>query len=159
RSLLDSQDRPDGFFINIHDRPGPFMVGPETIRIDGRSHVREAVGTLSYLVSPDAFFQTNVRAASVLQRCVIDGVAGAERILDLYSGSGLFSIPLAGGGGRVLGIEENPQEIKDAEANLRLNRISSGRASFVASRVEDGLARAARESWAAVILDPPRQGC
>src|SRR5262249_31645715 len=74
RSLLDSEDRPDGFFINIHDRPGPFMVGPETIRIDGRNHVRETVGALSYLVSPDAFFQTNVQAAAVLQRCVIDGV-------------------------------------------------------------------------------------
>jgi len=159
RSLLDSQDRPDGFFINIHDRPGPFMMGSETIRIDGRSHVRETVGALSYLVSPDAFFQTNVRAATVLQRCVLDGVTGAARVLDLYCGSGLFSLPLAAAGSRVLGIDENRQATKDAEANLRLNRIPSGRASFVASRVEDGLARVARDPWDAVILDPPRQGC
>src|SRR5262249_26538495 len=52
RALLESQERPDGFFINIHDGPGPFMVGPQTIRIAGRSHVRETVGGLSYLISP-----------------------------------------------------------------------------------------------------------
>src|SRR5207248_2205155 len=35
RGLLDARqedERPDGFFVNIHDSPGPFMTGPETIR-------------------------------------------------------------------------------------------------------------------------------
>ena len=31
RGLLASPDRPDGFFINIHDKPSPYMVGAETI--------------------------------------------------------------------------------------------------------------------------------
>jgi 23S rRNA (uracil1939-C5)-methyltransferase len=135
------------------------MIGDKTIKIDGRSHVRETVGGISYLVSPDAFFQTNVRAAEVLQRCVTQGVAGAARVLDLYCGSGLFSLPLAASGARVTGIDENRQAIRDAGANLRLNRIPDGRARFLAMRVEEGLARVAAEPWDAVILDPPRQGC
>jgi 23S rRNA (uracil1939-C5)-methyltransferase len=159
RALLDSQDKPDGFFININDKPGPFMVGAETIRIAGRNQVRETVGGMTYLVSPDAFFQTNVRAASVLQKCVIEGVCGARRVLDLYCGSGLFGLPLAAAGARVVGIEENRQAVKDAEANVRLNRIPQGRVRFIASRVEECLERLARERWDAVILDPPRQGC
>jgi 23S rRNA (uracil1939-C5)-methyltransferase len=159
RALLDSDEKPDGFFININAKPGPMMVGPETIRIDGRSHVRETVGGISYLVSPEAFFQTNVRAARVLQQCVVEGVRGAETGLDLYCGSGLFSLPLAAAGARVLGIEENRQAIKDAESNLRLNRIPAGCARFVSGRVEEQLARVAKQSWDAVILDPPRQGC
>src|SRR5262245_59481527 len=117
RAFLDSQERPDGFFINIHDTPGPFMIGSKTIRIDGRSRVRETVGGLSYMISPEAFFQTNVRAAEVLQRCVTQGVRGAARVLDLYCGSGLFSLPLAGAGARVTGIDENRQAIRDAHAN------------------------------------------
>jgi 23S rRNA (uracil1939-C5)-methyltransferase len=159
RALLDSDERPDGFFINIHDSPGPFMVGPETIRIHGRSHVRETVGGLSYLISPDAFFQTNAGAAAVLQRCVTEGVRGAGRILDLYCGSGLFSLPLAAAGARVTGIDENRQAIKDAEMNVRLNKIPTNRVRFISARVDEGLTRVAREPWDGVILDPPRQGC
>src|SRR5262245_2561100 len=154
RALLDSDERPDGFFINIHDGPGPFMIGPDTIRIEGRSHVRETIGGLSYLISPTAFFQTNARAAGVLQRCVTEGVAGAGRVLDLYCGSGLFSLPLAAAGARVTGIDENRQAIRDAEANIRLNRIPEGRVRFMSGRVEEGLARAAQQVWDAVILDP-----
>jgi 23S rRNA (uracil1939-C5)-methyltransferase len=159
RALLESAERPDGFFININDTPGPFMIGPGTIRISGRNYVRESVGGISYLISPDAFFQTNVAAAAVLQRLVIDGVSGATRVLDLYCGSGLFSLPLAAAGSSVSGIEENRQAVQDAEANVRLNRIPAGRVRFISARVEDALARAAREAWDAVILDPPRQGC
>ncbi len=159
RALLSSNDRPDGFFINIHDEPGPFMVGPQTIRIEGRSHVRETVGGLSYLISPTAFFQTNVRAAAVLQRTVTRAVEGSERVLDLYCGSGLFTLPIASVGAYVVGIEENRQAIQDAQGNLRLNRIPEERIRFTARRVEEALARLSREKWDAVVLDPPRQGC
>jgi 23S rRNA (uracil1939-C5)-methyltransferase len=156
---LESDDRPDGFFININDTPGPFMIGPTTIRIDGRSHVRETVGGVSYLISPAAFFQTNARAAEVLQRCVVEGVGDAQRVVDLYCGSGLFSLPLAAAGARVTGIEENRQAIQDAKMNVRLNRIPESRVRFISARVEDGLERVGREGWDAVVLDPPRQGC
>ena len=44
RGFLASPERPDGFFLNIHDKPGPYMVGDETIKIEGRSHVKEVVG-------------------------------------------------------------------------------------------------------------------
>jgi 23S rRNA (uracil1939-C5)-methyltransferase len=159
RALLESEDRPDGFFINVNDSPGPFMIGSNTIKISGRSHVRETVGGISYLISPEAFFQTNVRAAEVLQRSVTQGVTGAARVLDLYCGSGLFSLPLAAAGVRVTGIDENRQAIRDAHANVRLNHIPDGRVRFRAARVEEGLATTATEQWDAVILDPPRQGC
>lgn len=159
RGLLASPEKPDGFFINIHTRPGPYMVGDETIKIDGRSHVKEVIGGVSYLVSPTAFFQTNVGAAEQLVKIVMEMIDEPERVLDLYCGSGLFSLPIARAGARVLAIEENRQAIADAEANVRLNRLPPGQVRFVASRVEDALARAAREPWDAVVLDPPRQGC
>lgn len=159
RALLDSLERPDGFFINIHDRPGPFMVGDKTIKIDGHSHVRERVGGVSYLVSPTAFFQTNAAAAGVLQDFVVRSVRGAKRVLDLYCGSGLFSLPLVAAGARVTGIEENRQAIHDAEANARINRTPSSRVRFIAARVEDALPSVQRDTWDAVVLDPPRQGC
>ncbi len=166
RGLLASADRPDGFFINIHDRPGPYMVGSETIRIDGHSHIRQdGIAGTSFLVSPTTFFQTNVGAAREIVRLVIDGAGGAGgadeglRVLDLYSGSGLFALPLVKAGARVTAVEENRQAMKDAEANIRLNRIPGGLLRLIASSVEDALPRVARDQWDAVVLDPPRQGC
>jgi 23S rRNA (uracil1939-C5)-methyltransferase len=99
-----------------------------------------------------------VQAAEVLQRCVVEGVGDAARVLDLYCGSGLFSLPLAAGA-RVTGIEENRQAIEDAKTNVRLNRIPESRVRFISARVEDGLERVRRDRWDAIILDPPRQGC
>lgn len=159
RKFLGSSERPDGFFVNIHTKPGPFMVGDETIKIEGRSHVRENVGGMSYLVSPTAFFQTNVGAAEILVTLVLEEIGSPQRVLDLYCGSGLFSLHIARTGAAVTAIEENRQAIVDAEASVRLNRLPPGQIRFVAARVEEALARAAKESWDAVILDPPRQGC
>ena len=123
------------------------------------SQLKEVVGDVSYLVSPTAFFQTNVGAAAELVKIVREEVGDARNVLDLYCGSGLFSLPLAKAGARVTAIEENRQAIVDAESNLRLNRLPAGQVRFIAARVEDALIRAAKDSWDAIILDPPRQGC
>ena len=143
------------------------MVGRDTLRIDGHAQIRERVGGLWYLVSPTAFFQTNVRAAAALQQHVLewtevagaDGLRTGRRVLDLYSGSGLFTLPLAAAGASVVAVEENRQAAADAEANLRLNRLPTAAVRFLVSRVEDALGRVARDSWDVVVLDPPRQGC
>jgi 23S rRNA (uracil1939-C5)-methyltransferase len=159
KRFLAGPDRPEGFFVSIHTKPGPYMVGDESIRIDGRSHVKETIGGVSYLVSPTAFFQTNIGAAATLVALVLEAVGSSRRVLDLYCGSGLFALPIAKAGATVTAVEENRQAIVDAEANVRLNRISPGRIRFLTARVEDALPRVGKDSWDAVVLDPPRQGC
>jgi 23S rRNA (uracil1939-C5)-methyltransferase len=161
KAFLATEEAPDGFYLNVHDRPGPFMIGHETIRLSGRSHVKETVNGFSYLLSPTAFFQTNVDAADVIVRSVVEGIPGEQpqRVLDLYSGSGLFTVPLAARGHEMTAVEENQQAIEDAESNLRLNRIRPNRVRLYAQRVEDALHRLQRERFDVVILDPPRQGC
>lgn len=159
RALMNSVDAPDGFFVNINEDPGPFMVGESTLRVAGTSHVRERLGGIDYLVSPTAFFQTNVHAAEVLQRHVVESMHGTRRVLDLYCGSGLFALPLAATGVTVTGIEENAQAITDAQANARLNGVPSANVRFLAARVEQWAPKLGAEPWDGVILDPPRQGC
>ena len=161
KKFLASPEKPDGFFVNIHDQPGPFMVGDETIKIEGRSHVKEVVNGMSYLVSPTAFFQTNVGAAAEIVKIVLEELGGARTVLDLYCGTGLFALQLAKAGARVTAVEENRQAIKDAEANARLNQLPEGQVRFIAGRVEDELARMSIRPKldTTVVLDPPRQGC
>lgn len=159
RALLDGADPPDGFFLNVHDRPDSYMVGRETIRLAGRSHVKERMLDTSFLISPTAFFQTNVRAARELLRIALEWTAPARRVLDLYSGSGLFALPLARAGASVVAVEENRQAMQDAETNLRLNRMEGAPIRLVARRVEDALDGLRRSRADAIVLDPPRQGC
>lgn len=159
RAFMASTDRPDGFFVNINEKPGPFIVGPRTIKIAGANHVRESHLGPAFLISPTAFFQTNVVAAGHLVRLVLAAVGPARRVLDLYSGSGLFSLPLAKRGTRVLAVEENRHAVKDAEANRRLNRIPEDRLRLICARVEDAIPRLLKESFDALVLDPPRDGC
>jgi 23S rRNA (uracil1939-C5)-methyltransferase len=161
KAFLATEEAPDGFYLNIHDRPGPFMIGRETLRLSGRSHVKETVNGFSYLLSPTAFFQTNVDAADVIVRLVLEAIpeSPSQRILDLYSGSGLFTVPLAARGHSVTAVEENRHAIEDLDANLRLNRVGAANVRLQAQRVEDALQQLHRERFDTAILDPPRQGC
>ena len=113
----------------------------------------------SFLISPTAFFQTNVRAARELLQVVLDEVGEASPVLDLYSGGGLFTVPLARHGAWVVAVEENRHAVKDAEANLRLNKVPAARVRLVAERAEDAMLRLQQEMFEVVVLDPPRQGC
>jgi 23S rRNA (uracil1939-C5)-methyltransferase len=161
KAFLATEEAPDGFYLNIHDRPGSQMLGRETMRLSGRSHVKETVNGFSYLLSPTAFFQTNVDAADVIVRLVLEAVPeeDPQRILDLYSGGGLFTVPFAARGHQVTAVEEHRSSIDDAEANLRLNRVDARAVRLQAARVEEALHRLSREAFDTVVLDPPRQGC
>lgn len=160
RAHLASAERPDGFFVNVHPTPSPYMVGRETLKIDGHAHVRERAAGPTFLVSPTAFFQTNPTAASLLVDIVTtDAGRGPRRILDLYAGSGLFTLPLAARGHRVTAVEENATAVADAGRNLEVNRLDPRGVRLVRARVEDAVDALARQPFDHVVLDPPRQGC
>ncbi len=162
RAVLSGPAAPDGFHVNIHARPGPYLFGDCSIRVHGVDRVRERVHGVSFLVSPTAFFQTNVHAAEIMVRLVLEWTAGAVRVLDLYAGAGLFSLPLARRGAKVTAVEESPAAVEDGEASRRLNRIPDTACRFVRARVEDVAAGRPLLPGAdpdVVILDPPRDGC
>ena len=127
--------------------------------IDGTGHVREEGLGPAFLVSPTAFFQTNVAAAEVLLRLVSEGCQGMPAVLDLYSGSGLFALPLAMRGHRVTAVEESRKGVRDAELNRKTNGVGEEQLRLVSSSVERALPRLTPGAYDAVVLDPPREGC
>jgi 23S rRNA (uracil1939-C5)-methyltransferase len=156
RRLIE-QSRPTSMHLNIHARDDAFIFGPATRHLDGTSRMRDEVAGASFLISPAAFFQTNVLAAEILVVLVREIVQRPRRVLDLYAGSGLFAIPLANAGSEVIAVEENRLAVADGEAALLLNPAARGRCVFVARRVESAL-RSIRDADV-VVLDPPRAGC
>ena len=156
RRILETMP-PTSMHLNIHAPDDAFIFGPHTRRLRGPARMREQVGPATFLVSPTAFFQTNVRAAEILVRLVLDALPTPSRVLDLYAGCGLFAIPLALAGHQVIAVEENREAVADGEAALALNSGARQRCQFVGRRVEDAL-RSFRHPDA-VVLDPPRDGC
>jgi 23S rRNA (uracil1939-C5)-methyltransferase len=119
--------------------------------------MREQIAGANFLMSPTAFFQTNVAAAEILVGLVLEAVPPSSRVLDLYAGSGLFAIPLALAGHDVAAIEENREAVGDGEAALKLNPAAGGHCRFIAQSVERALPRLRAAD--VVIMDPPRDGC
>jgi 23S rRNA (uracil1939-C5)-methyltransferase len=109
--------------------------------------------------SPGSFFQVNLKQNQKLVQTVLEysDLKGNERILDLYSGIGNFTLPLAMGAKEVIGIEENKRAVKDARFNAERNEIEN--CSFVRTKVEDALKSWSEKPPDLLILDPPRTGC
>lgn len=161
RELASGREAPEGVLLNLNDRPGPHLLGSVSIRVHGHGHVREDRLGPSFLVSPTGFFQTNVEAARILLQLVAAALParGKLRILDLYSGSGLFAVPLARLGHAVTAVEESRKATRDAARNARINGVPESQLRLVCSKVEAALPHLARERFDVVVVDPPRQGC
>jgi 23S rRNA (uracil1939-C5)-methyltransferase len=120
---------------------------------------RIEVDGVAYAAGEGVFFQANTAVAALLVEAVLNALAlrGGERVLDLYCGAGLFTVPLAQRGAQVTGVEANPPAAADAGRNLRAaglpGRILTGDAGAVLRNTP-----ITGEAWDAVLLDPPRTG-
>jgi len=111
-------------------------------------------GNQRYTISPMTFFQSHWR----LNNTVIEFIENClqplrnKKILDMYSGAGNFSIPLATDAD-VTGVEGNPYAIADGVRNLKINNIKNCR--FINSSAENFQIK---DKFDILILDPPRAG-
>ena len=146
-----------GLHLNVHQRDDGMIFGAATRKLRGIDRLREDVAGVSFLISPTAFFQTNVAAAELLVRLVLEAVPADVPVLDLYAGAGLFALTLAKRGHTVTAVEESRDAVADGQASQRLNHIPEGRCRWVAAPVEASVKKL--PAAGAVVLDPPREGC
>ncbi len=109
---------------------------------------------------PDCFSQVNPEQNRTLVKIAIDclGAMQGKSVLDLYCGTGNFSIPAAKAGTNGLGIESNPESIRWAKKNAAAAKVSGW--TFKAADVNTELSALIKknEQFDSVILDPPRAG-
>ena len=165
------------------------VVGEEVLtaraRPTGRRRVTEVVdatalglGELRYQVHVGGFWQVHRDAPRVLTERVVRAVvedhptaagghpgpgtlrADGLRVLELYSGSGLLTLPLAALGARVTCLEGSAQAVADARRNLHDHpdaRLVTG-AVTADSVTELGSSFGPGRGADVVVLDPPRRG-
>ncbi len=149
--------------IGVNHNHGEFsqLLGPRTAIVSGPERIAEKIGELTYLLSPDAFFQTSPQAAGHLVAGVVDWLQpqGRDVVADLYCGSGLLTLPLAQRARSAFGIELRRDAILDAEVAAALNQIRN--TTFRSGPVERWLSRCGKGELPVpdlVALDPPRAG-
>jgi len=113
------------------------------------------VAGIEHRLSPATFYQVNLEINDTLVQDVLKSVIGSDptAVLDLFSGAGNLSLPLAAKGIQCTLIESHPTATKDARRtaahhNLTVDVRTAKAESFQAGDVFFDVA----------ILDPPRKG-
>jgi 23S rRNA (uracil1939-C5)-methyltransferase len=110
-----------------------------------------------YFYDAQSFFQGNPFLIEQLIETAIKD-AGGDAALDLYSGVGLFTLPLARKFGKVSSVEGNPRAVEFANKNVENARLEN--VSLFTESVADWLSENADDysNIDFVLLDPPRSG-
>ncbi|MBF8263303.1 MAG: rumA1 [Parachlamydiales bacterium] len=117
-------------------------------------------GDLEFKISPASFFQPHTIQAEKLYDAAVSMLDGERLVYDLYCGTGTLGMAASRSVLEVIGIEMNPEAVKDAEENARRNHLSNIR--FVQGDAGAVMTRLLSQSDCArpdaVIVDPPRAG-
>ncbi|MFY9781298.1 MAG: 23S rRNA (uracil(1939)-C(5))-methyltransferase RlmD [Candidatus Baltobacteraceae bacterium] len=137
------------------------VMGRRSNVVYGSAEMEEAIEGVRFRVSPASFFQVNSEIVGKIFTYLRPQLRHARRLIDLYCGAGTFALYFAKNGARVVGIEENPNAVREARANAALNDVDE-RTLFIAGRVDATLrSKVGVEALGAadvVFLDPPRKG-
>lgn len=156
--------------LNLTRRKAQIAVGEEEHVLYGKPTIEEGLGGLTFEISSNSFFQTNTEQGERLLETALEGLAltGAERVLDVYSGTGTFTLPIAGRAREAIGIESSEAAVRDAQRNAARNGISNARFynedAMESLRDRFGLGMRGpgvpfdRPEIDAVLVDPPRAG-
>ncbi len=139
-------------------------VAPSTVQesaetIWGADHLDTMFAGLHFRLSPLTFFQVNPGAADALLNRVMDdlGPLRGLTVLDVFSGAGAFTLPLARHVAEVFAIEINRDAVGDAHASVAANDLRN--VHILNGSAEERLPEIAAGLVDVAVLDPPRSGC
>lgn len=129
----------------------------EAATIYGDALVENTVGGIALRHNVMSFFQANRFVTEGLLEAVMKAAAvdSEARIVDLFCGVGLFTIPLALKGRDVTAIEWSPVAFDDLGRNAKANGVKIERLPL---SVGTALATGLHLKGATTIVDPPRRG-
>jgi 23S rRNA (uracil1939-C5)-methyltransferase len=121
----------------------------------GKGFWRERLGGYTYSVSAPSFFQVNTGAAEKLVAIALEALSpsGVDHVVDVYSGAGTFTLPLAEAAGFVTAIEAEGTALRDLRRNLENAQLDAEFAPGDASRALPEI-----DGFDLALVDPPRSG-
>ena len=146
--------------LNVNDKKTSMVLGERDIVIYGKGYIRDTLCGCTFRISPQSFYQVNPVQTEILYKTAIEyaGLGRKETVIDAYCGIGTIGLVAAKRAKNVIGVELNPDAVRDARINARENKITNARfyqgdaGEFMEGMVSEG------ERADVVFMDPPRTG-
>lgn len=146
--------------INVNDKKTSMVLGDRQQVIYGKGYIEDCLCEKVFKISPKSFYQVNPVQTEKLYEQAISyaGLTGKEVVIDAYCGIGTIGIAASDKAGRVIGVELNPDAVKDAVSNARRNGAKN--IDFYQNDAGKFMLQlaAVKETIDVVFMDPPRSG-
>ena len=146
--------------LNVNAKKTSMVLGERDIVIYGKGYIRDTLCGCTFRISPQSFYQVNPVQTEILYKTAIEyaGLGRKETVIDAYCGIGTIGLVAAKRAKNVIGVELNPDAVRDARINAKENKITNARfyqgdaGEFMENMAENG------EHADVVFMDPPRIG-
>lgn len=146
--------------INVNDRRTSMVLGEREQAVFGKGYIEDRLCGKVFRISPRSFYQVNPVQTEKLYGKAMEYAAltGRENVLDAYCGTGTIGIIAGDKAGSVIGVELNPDAVKDARRNAKQNQVNN--ISFYQNDAGKFLVQMAGQGGKldVLFLDPPRSG-
>lgn len=145
---------------NINDRKTSMILGERELVLYGKGYIEDTLCEKTFRISAKSFYQVNPIQTELLYKKAIElaALTGKERVIDAYCGIGTIGLIASDAAKEVLGIEVNPDAVRDAIRNAKANRVKN--IQFYRADAGAYMVQMAEQDMRAdvVIMDPPRAG-
>lgn len=146
--------------LNVNDKRTSMVLGDRETTIYGKGYIEDVLCGLRFRISSKSFYQINpVQTEKLYGKAMeLAGLSGTERVIDAYCGIGTIGMVAAKSAKEVIGVELNPDAVRDAVKNAKHNQMKNIRFyQEDAGRFIEKMA-ALGEKADVVFMDPPRSG-
>ena len=145
---------------NINGRGTSMVLGEKEQILYGPGYIEDVLCGYTFRISSKSFYQINPVQTEILYQKALDlaALTGKETVIDAYCGIGTIGIIASGKAGEIIGVERNPDAVRDAIQNAKRNGVKNIR--FYCNDAGKFMSQmaAAGEKAQVVIMDPPRSG-
>lgn len=160
RELLKIHPEITTIIQNVNNQFTSMLLGKNEKVLYGPGYIVDELCGCKFRISAKSFYQINPVQTEVLYSTAVDyaELKGDETVIDAYCGIGTIGIIASKKAGNVIGVEVNPDAVKDAISNAKINSIkniyfyNADAGEFMIDMANEG------EPCDTVFMDPPRAG-
>lgn len=145
---------------NINNKFTSMVLGEKETVLFGKGYIEDILCGYRFRISPKSFYQINPVQTEKLYNKAIEfaDLKGGEKAIDAYCGIGTIGIAASRNAGEIIGCELNPDAVRDAKINAKINEIEN--IKFVCADAGEFMLsmKEAGEKCDVLFMDPPRAG-